>query len=122
VIVIDSSIWIDHLNHGDPIVLKLLSDEAALMHPFVLGEIALSFLQHRRTVLAELGKLPSPAIADDHEVINMVETKRIFGSGIGYVDAHLIAACLLTSGTYLWTRDRRLADVAARLGIDAGAA
>ena len=104
-ILADSNIWIDHLDHGEPAI------------PALLG-----MLRNRDRVLRELGQLRFAVPADDNEVINLIVSKGLPGSGIGYVDAHLLASCLLTTRTYLWTRDRRLAVVAGRLGIDATAA
>jgi predicted nucleic acid-binding protein len=122
VILADSNIWIDHLNHGEPAIPALLAADEMLMHPFVIGELALGMLRNRDRVLRELGQLRFAVPADDNEVINLIVSKGLPGSGIGYVDAHLLASCLLTTRTYLWTRDRRLAVVAGRLGIDATAA
>ena len=118
-ILIDTAIWVDHLSHANPTVLNLLAREEVLMHPFVLGEIALGFLGQRDLILTRLGKLPFAETADDNEVINLIKTRQMYGTDIGFVDAHLVASCLLTAGTYLWTRDRRLAAVAERLGVDA---
>ena len=116
-ILIDTTIWIDHFSHGDARVTALLTEEYALMHPFVLGEFALGSIPDRQTVLEQLGKLPAAEIAEPSEVLSLIDSARLHGSGIGYVDAHLVASTLLTSNGRLLTRDRRLAAVATRLGI-----
>lgn len=118
-ILIDTSIWIDHINHGEKAVGELMEAEEALMHPFVIGEIALGTLRARDRTLRELGRLPLTYPVDDNDVIEMIVGHQLHGVGIGYVDAHLVASCLLARDTYLWTRDRRLAAVAGRLGVDA---
>jgi predicted nucleic acid-binding protein len=122
VILADSNIWIDHLNHGEPAIPALLAADEMPMHPFVIGKLALGMLRNRDRVLRELGQLRFAVPADDNEVINLIVSKGLPGSGLGYVDAHLLASCLLRTRTYLSTRDRRLAVVAERLGIDATAA
>jgi predicted nucleic acid-binding protein len=121
VILIDTSIWIDHINHGDRALGELMEAEEALMHPFVIGEIVLGTLRDRDATLRELGRLPLAYPVDDNEVIEMIVAHGLHGVGIGYVDAHLVASCLVAHDTYLWTRDRRLAAVAGRLGVDAEA-
>jgi len=88
-----------------------------LTHPFVIGEIALGFLRSRVTVLASLRKLPRATVARDAEVLALIDQAELVGSGIGYVDAHLLAAARLTPGTQLWTRDQRLHQAAMRLDL-----
>jgi predicted nucleic acid-binding protein len=90
-----------------------------LTHPFVIGEIAFGSIRSRLEVLAALDEMPRAAIADDQEVLHMIDHDRLFGRGIGYVDAHLIAAPRLRHGTRLWTRDRRLLAVANDPGLAA---
>lgn len=121
-ILADTSIWIDHLNHGDPDMQGLLAAGQVVMHPFVIGEIALGSMPEWERVLFRLGNLPFAKKANDKIVIDMIGAKQLAGSVIGYVDAHLLAACLVADDTYLWTRDRRLAAVAGRLGVDAATA
>lgn len=116
-ILVDTSVWIDHLRVGDPTLGSLLQDGRVLTHPCVIGELALSQLSHRSQILGLLGNLPRARTATDAEVLHLVEHRRLFGHGIGYVDAHLLAATLLTAGARLRTRDKRLAKVAAHLGL-----
>lgn len=121
-ILVDTSIWIDHLHKGDVVMQQLLEDDAVMMHPFVLGEIALGSLKNRAVVLGDLARVPAAPMADDYEVLTLIEGKRLYGSGIGFVDAHLLASALLNSEGLVWTRDRRLQAAADSLGIDATAA
>ena len=118
-ILVDSSIWIDHLRAHNEILATLIRRKEVLAHPFVIGEIALGSIRSRPDVLAALNEMPRAPIADDEDVLYMIDRDRLFGRGIGYVDAHLIAASRLQRGTRLWTRDRRLLAVANDLGIAA---
>ena len=115
-ILVDTSVWIDHLRMGDPQFTALLQEAQALTHPWVIGELALGQLSRRSEILGLLSNLPQAKVATQAEVMTLVETRRLFGLGIGYVDAHLLAATLLTDAS-LWTRDKRLAAAAANLGI-----
>jgi predicted nucleic acid-binding protein len=92
-----------------------------LGHPFVAGEIALGRPGNPEAVLGALDELPQAVVAGDAEVRLFISRHRLAGSGIGYVDAHLLAATALTQDARLWTRDRRLAEEAARLGLAAPA-
>lgn len=95
----------------------LLNEGEILTHPFVIGEVALGNLRRREAELAILLDLPRANIAADDEVRELIEEYRLYGGGIGYVDAHLVAAARITPGTLIWTRDRRLAAVASRLNL-----
>jgi predicted nucleic acid-binding protein len=90
-----------------------------LGHPFVIGELALGNLRQRDVLLGAMRQLPRPVVASDEEVLGFIVAARLFGSGIGYVDAHLLAAARLTPKAALWTRDRRLRAVAAQLDLAA---
>ena len=116
-ILVDTSGWIDHLRTGDPQLTARLQEAQVLAHPWVIGELALGQLSGRSEILGLLSNLPRATIATEAEVMTLVETRHQFGLGIGYVDAHLLAATLLTTAASLWTRDKRLAAVAADLGI-----
>lgn len=116
-ILVDTSVWIDHLRSGNPTLADLLHTGAALVHAFVIGEIALGQLRQRDLILGMLGNLPQARIATDQEVLYFIDRHQLAGLGIGYVDAHLLAATTLTAGTRLWTKDRRLQDAADRLGL-----
>jgi hypothetical protein len=116
-ILVDTSVWIDHLRRTDAHLSNLLNEGRVRMHPYVLGEIALGSLQNRTVVLEAMRDLPTVNVATDDEVFRFIATHALFGLGIGYTDAHLLAATKLSPSTRLWTRDRRLSDAAARLGI-----
>jgi predicted nucleic acid-binding protein len=117
VILVDTSIWVDHLRAGDRAPADLLESGAVLAHPWVTGELALGQLSRRTEILQLLNGLPHAQVATTTEVATLIERDRLHGLGIGYVDAQLLAATRLTSDARLWTRDRRLAAVAARLGL-----
>ena len=95
---------------------QALIGQQVLMHPFVLGEIACGNLQRRSSILSELSELPSAVIGDNDEVMSLVEQHRLFGKGIGWIDAHLLTSALLTH-CRLWTGDLRLHEAAVRLKI-----
>ncbi|MGI8760396.1 MAG: type II toxin-antitoxin system VapC family toxin [Jatrophihabitantaceae bacterium] len=116
-ILVDTSIWIDHLRIGDSQLTTLLHDGRVLAHPWVIGELALGHLTHRSEILELLHNLPHATAATDAEVLTLIESRHLFGLGIGYVDAHLVAATLLTAGASLWTRDKMLGVVAAKIGL-----
>jgi predicted nucleic acid-binding protein len=113
-ILVDTSIWIDHLRESNAGLSGLLNRPRVLVHPFVIGEIALGHLKQRRQVLDELSGLPQAEIATDPEVMLIIESAGLSGTGVGYLDAHLLASAKL-SGALLWTRDKRLASAARRL-------
>jgi len=117
VILVDTSVWIDHLRSGNARLSALLDAGRVLGHPFIIGEIALGSLRARAMVIEALEALPAIPVADHHEVMHLIEARGLAGPGIGYVDAHLIASARLQAGSSLWTLDRRLQDAAARLGI-----
>ena len=119
-ILVDSSVWIDHLRVGDAALAERLELGIVLGHPFVLGELACGRLRNRTEILMLLADLPQAVPAADAEVLAMIERHRLMGRGIGYVDAHLLASTLLTPDAALWTRDRRVANIARDLGIDGG--
>lgn len=115
-ILVDTSVWVDHLRRGDARLVQLLESASVLMHPFVVGEIACGSLADRHTVLELLQDLPTAAVAEFDELLSFVERHRLWGKGIGYVDVHLLAAVALTDGARLWTRDKRLGAAAQALG------
>lgn len=116
-ILVDTSIWVDHLRSGDQELEGLLRDAHVLAHPWVTGELALGHLTRRTEILGLLRNLPQATVATDVEVLSLIDDRSLFGLGIGYVDAHLLAATMLTPDARLWTRDKRLATVAAQQGL-----
>jgi len=116
-ILVDTSVWVDHLRGGDAQLARLLDGGLVLMHPFVLGEIACGTLADRSGLLELLRQLPSAVVADDGEALAFIERLRLYGKGLGYIDVHLLASVALTQGTRLWTRDKRLHAVAEELAL-----
>ncbi len=104
---------------ADGRLLELLGSEDVVTHPFVIGEIALGHVRDRDAVLASLHKLPRSQTCADLEVLQFIHLNKLVGSGVGYIDAHLLASTKLTDGCALWTLDRRLQTVALRLGLSA---
>jgi predicted nucleic acid-binding protein len=118
-ILVDTSVWVDHLRADNERLTSLLAAGEVLGHPFVTGELALGNLRRREAVLNDLRDLPQALLALDQEVLQLIERNALFGRGIGYVDAHLLAAVSMTADSRLWTRDRRLQTVATELGLAA---
>ena len=116
-IIADTMVWADFISHGDDRLSDLLNREATLMHPHVRGEISLGNIGRRSAILADLDRLPLAPMADHLEVLSLIENARLFGAGIGYVDAHLLASTMLHDEGRLWTREKRLHAAAERLGI-----
>ena len=116
-ILVDTSVWIDHLRRGVATLATLLGSGQVLGHAAVVAEVGLGSLAHRPQVLQLLANLPQAVPATHDEVMFFIETHALFGLGIGYVDAHLLASTALTSGSTLWTRDKRLRSAATALGL-----
>ncbi|MGH9306965.1 MAG: type II toxin-antitoxin system VapC family toxin [Acidimicrobiales bacterium] len=116
-ILVDTSVWIDHLRSGNAKLTRLLYDIAILGHPWVVGEVALGNLTPRGEVIGLLRRLPQATVASDDEVLRLIEQEALHGVGIGYVDAQLLAATRLTPDARLWTDDKRLSSVARQLGL-----
>ncbi len=116
-ILVDTSVWIDHLRSGDENLATLLNRSQVLVHPFVLGELACGNLANRDEVLGLLKDLPRSPVATDNEVLIYIEQQTLMGRGIGYIDAHLLAAVALEGTARLWTRDKRLHAVADTLSL-----
>jgi predicted nucleic acid-binding protein len=116
-ILADTSIWVDHLRSSDPEMEQRLGRGQIVMHPFIVAEIALGSLRNRRKRLDELEALLEVNVAQLGEVRHMIEAHTLYSKGIGLTDAHLIASCLMTPGTQLWTRDSALKNVAGTLRI-----
>jgi predicted nucleic acid-binding protein len=115
VILVDTSVWIDHLRRGNAVLAAALERDDVLTHPFVIGEIACGSLKNRREVLDLLAALPSAVVASDQETYLFIERRRLMGKGIGYIDAHLLTSVTLTDQSRLWTLDKRLALFAGRI-------
>ena len=116
-ILVDSSIWIDHLRRPHSGLSELLLGGEVACHPFIVGEIACGHLRDRARVIADLSLLPQVPIASHREALALVETQRLAGVGIGWADVHLLASTVLAPPAKLWSRDKRLAAAAQSLGI-----
>ena len=114
--LVDTSVWVDHLRRGDPALRALLTRAEVECHPFIIGELACGSLQRRSEVLSLLQSLPRVPVGSHDEVLTFVERHRLMGRGIGWIDAHLLTSAAL-AGSLLWTRDRRLCAVALMLDL-----
>jgi predicted nucleic acid-binding protein len=118
-ILVDTSVWVDHFRKSDTALQLLLESARVITHPFVIGEIALGNMPQYDLVLRQLDRLPKATKASDHEVMHFIRSRKLFGTGIGFVDAHLLATAFLSSSAGLWTRDKRLHRIAEDLGVAA---
>ena len=112
-ILADTSVWIDHLRKADTALMVLLDQMQIVVHPFVIGELALGPLANRQSFLSALRAMPLAVDANDPEVLQFIEANALHGKGIGYIDAHLLVSVRLTPETRFWTRDKRLRAAAA---------
>lgn len=118
-ILVDTSVWIDHLRKPEPDLQKLLEHHRVVAHPFVRLELALGSIANRVVFLAELAKLPQAPTADVEDLFRLVEVRKLERKGIGITDLHLLASALLDRSLSIWTRDRRLGEIADQLGLRA---
>lgn len=114
--IVDTSVWVEHLRRGVAPLQERLEEGVVLGHPFVIGELACGNLKDRATILGLLAGIPAAVVAEHHEVLELVERRRLFGRGMGWIDMHLLASALVT-GAILWTRDQRLSTVAREIGV-----
>ena len=118
-ILADTSIWIDYLRQGEPLLTEQLSRGQIFMHSMVLGELAIGNFKNRQLLLRRWGALPFIQSATDAGVLEFLETHQLMGKGIGWIDLHLLTAVSLSNGTQLWTRDKRLRTIADTLNLAA---
>ena len=116
-ILVDTSVWVDHLRAGDARLVELLESSTVVMHPMVLGELACGNLNDRETLLALWRNLPQLTVAADAEVLFLLERHRLWGRGMGLIDVHLLTSVSLNPHARLWTRDRRLQASAEQLEL-----
>lgn len=116
-VLVDTSVWIDHLHRADSRLVALLERNDAASHPMVLGELALGSIADRTGFLGLLSAIPTAAEATHVEVMDFVAARRLYGQGLSLVDAHLLASAMLSDATLLWTRDQRLARAASDIGV-----
>jgi predicted nucleic acid-binding protein len=117
VILVDTSIWVDYLRRGDASLVAMLESGRVCTHPLIVGELACGNIKARKDILHLLRKLPTLPSANDDEVLFFIERHQLMGQGIGYIDAHLLAATAMAGSARLWTRDKRLATIADKLGL-----
>jgi len=115
-ILADTSVWANHLRNHDPLMVSLTDGERLLMHPYVIGELSMGNLHDRAAFIVALRQMEGVTLATDSEVSRLVEDNRLYGTGIGWIDAHLLASTLLTDDVQLWSHDRRLSAAAIRFG------
>ena len=116
-ILVDTSVWVEHLRTGNSMLVKHLRSGSVLCHPLISAELALGTLKSRAQVLSLLDDLPKAPDVTNEEIRALIEYRKLYARGIGLVDLHLVASCLLAPGTSLWTGDRRLHAVAAEVGV-----
>jgi len=115
-VLVDTSVWISHFRETSPRLKKLLLDEDVACHPFIIGELACGNIENRKEILSLLKALPQVELAEDNEILQFIENKKLMGLGIGLIDVHLIASSLLAS-LPLWTADKRLRTTASKFNI-----
>jgi predicted nucleic acid-binding protein len=115
-VLVDTSIWVDHFRRSDSRLAGLLDRGIVVMHPFVIGELVLGHVQIAE-MIEDLRDLPRAIMADTDEILDFMAHRKLSGSGIGYVDVHLLAAAALVPETYVWTRDKRLHATAQSLSL-----
>ncbi len=117
-ILVDTSVWIDHLRKGDQGLARLLNEGVVLCHPFVIGELACGNLKNRTEILSLLAALPISSVASHQEATHLVTDRKLAGKGIGWIDVHLLASALLSNCT-LWTKDNALGAIARTIKVSA---
>jgi len=115
-ILVDTSVWVDHLRRGNASLRQALEADEVLCHPFVIGELACGRMTNRAEILSLLHALPQATLLDEGEALTFLETHGLMGVGLGWIDVHLLGAARLARVS-LWTLDRPLARAAARLGV-----
>ena len=116
-ILVDTSVWIDHLRTGDKRLIALLDSSQVLAHPFVIGELACGNLRKRNDVLKLFHNLPQAPVASHEEALHFIEGNKLMGQGVGYIDTHLLASAALADSALIWTRDQRLQKIAGKLKL-----
>jgi len=109
VVLVDTSVWVSHFHKREPYLEILLNEDDVVCHPYVIGELACGFIRNRKEILSLLHSLPQLEIVDQKECLHFVEHKKLMGRGLGFVDIHLLASCLLSKAS-LWTFDKALND------------
>lgn len=115
-VLVDTCVWVEHLRDGHAALAQALGEGSVLMHPAVAGELACGNLMNRKQILTDLAALPTAAVATDEEVMRLIDDRKLWGRGLGWIDVHLLASALL-SDVRLWTFDKRLGNAAAELRV-----
>lgn len=118
-ILVDTSVWIDHFCNGEPNLVELLGTTQVVIHPFVIGEIACGNLRQRGEILGLLNRLPQAPVASQDEALYFLENYQLMGKGVGFIDVHLLASTRLMNAALIWTRDKQLQSMAAQLDLSA---
>jgi predicted nucleic acid-binding protein len=118
-ILVDSSVWIDHFRSAVPLLQELIIERNVMSHPFVVGELAMGSIRDREIAIRSLSRLPRALVMDDDDVLALIARLKIYARGLGYIDAHLLASTRSTPAASIWTRDRRVQAVAEELGVAA---
>jgi predicted nucleic acid-binding protein len=118
-ILVDTSVWIDHIRKAEPLLVELLDNSMVLAHQLVIGELAVGQFKHQDEILERMLEMPQAMMAETFEVLKFIKENALSGIGIGFIDAHLLASVRLTHSATLWTRDKRLLAASVRLGLDA---
>lgn len=116
-VLVDTSVWVDHLRSGEDGLARLLNAGRVWTHPMILGELACGHIRNRSQVLGLLDSLPKVKEATHKEALLFLEKNELMGNGIGWVDIHLLAATAITGECRVWTRDKRLSNIASKLGL-----
>lgn len=116
-ILVDTSVWIDHFRTPVAALERLILAERAMCHPFIRGELAVGHLRSWLEAVGALQALPQAKTASEGEFLSLIVNEQLAATGLGFVDIHLLASCRATPGTKLWSRDKRLAKYAARMGL-----
>lgn len=113
-ILVDTSVWVDHFRTDSPTLRHLLDQDLVICHPLVIGELACGTMKRRSEVLGSLAALPTAPTIEYDELLSFIDTHKLFGQGLGWIDVHLLASTVLESVT-LWTLDQSLRQAARKL-------
>ncbi len=116
-VLVDTSVWIDHFRSGNSKLEKLLNDGDVLCHHFIIGELACGNIKNRKEILSLLSALPTAIMGGHQEILRFIEIKKLMGKGLGYIDVHLLAAAFLSNAA-LWSLDKRLNAITLELKVE----
>jgi predicted nucleic acid-binding protein len=116
-VLVDTSVWVSHLRHGNPKLQEMLQEGKVVSHPFIIGELTCGKISNRVEIISLMQSLPMLDIVEHEELLLFIEHNKMMGTGLGFVDVHLMAAAIL-AGIPLWTQDKKLRQACSRLSID----